>query len=160
MVKKAILIAFILIVFSGCKGGNEEQLPVEFVWDRVTCELCKMALSDRRYSAQVIDHTGKAYYFDDIGCAVLWLETQPWKQNARVWVNDAKTKEWIEASQANWVYGDPKTPMGFGFAATLQPVENPLDYKSVRLQILSGKTLNRENLVKYLDDSRQPKTKK
>jgi hypothetical protein len=138
-----------------CKGGNEEQLPVDFVWDRVACEECKMALSDRHYSAQVIDHNGQAYFFDDIGCAILWLQRQPWKDKARTWVNDVKTAEWIEAKKAYWLSGDPQTPMGYGFAATLSPVENALDYETVVKRMVGGNTLVNENLKKHLGTGHQ-----
>jgi len=147
--------SYVLLIFFiiACKGGNKEQLPVDFVWDREACEECKMALSDPHYSAQVIDPKGKAYYFDDIGCAILWLDRQVWKDKARTWVNDVKTSEWIEAQKANWISGDPQTPMGYGFAATLSPVENGLDYESVKKRMIGGQTLVNENLIKHRDSS-------
>jgi len=150
-------IAAIISVLSilACKGGNEEQLPVDFVWDREACEECKMALSDPHYSVQVIDPKGEAYFFDDIGCAILWLDRQPWKDQARTWVNDVKTTEWIEAKDANWIAGDPHTPMGYGFAATLSEVENALEYKSVKKSMLSGNTLVNENMQKHLGAGHQ-----
>ncbi len=148
--KIAAVLAFLLSVIISCSERNDEQLPVDFVWDRVACERCKMALSDHRYSAQVIDDKGKSYYFDDIGCAILWLTGQSWKNKSRIWVNDFKTTEWIEAKKANWIYGDPKTPMGYGFAATLSPVENDLGYQVVEIRMLSGKHLVNENLAKHL----------
>ena len=157
---KAGTFVFCFLLFMACKQGNEEQLPVDFVWDRVACEECKMALSDPHYSAQVIDPNGRAYYFDDIGCAILWLRRQPWKDKARTWVNDVKTTEWIEAEKANWIYGDPKTPMGYGFAATLSQVENALDYETVKKWMVIGKTLVNENLVKHLGSSKQPNVEK
>jgi len=152
---KAAAFVFLFFSIGACKGGNQEQLPVDFVWDRVACEECKMALSDPHYSAQVIDPNGKAYFFDDIGCAILWLRRQPWKDKARIWVNDVKTTEWIDAKKANWIYGDPKTPMGYGFAATLSPVENALDYETVKKWMVIGKTLVNENLVKHLGNSKK-----
>ncbi len=152
---KTATFVFLFHFIIACKGGNKEQLPVDFVWDRVACEECKMALSDPHYSAQVIDPSGRAYFFDDIGCAILWLRRQPWKDKARTWVNDVKTTEWIEAKNANWIYGDPKTPMGYGFAATLSPVENALDYATVKKRMVSGKTLVNENLVKHLGSSKK-----
>ena len=153
----AFACVFLCLSVIACKGKNTEQLPVDFVWDRVACEECKMALSDPHYSAQVIDPNGRAYFFDDIGCAILWLRRQPWKDGARTWVNDVKTTEWIDAEKANWIYGDPKTPMGYGFAATLSPVENPLDFETVKKWMVIGKTLVNENLVKHLGDSdKQP----
>ena len=152
--KIAAVLALLLVVIISCSESNDEQLPVDFVWDRVACEMCKMALSDHRYSAQVIDDKGRAYYFDDIGCAILWLRGQLWKDKARVWVNDVNTTEWIDAKEANWIYGDPKTPMGYGFAATLSSVENALDYQTVEKMMISGKHLANENKIKYL--SRTP----
>jgi nitrous oxide reductase accessory protein NosL len=151
----AVALGFLFSLIIACKGGNEEQLPVDFVWDRVACEECKMALSDRHYTAQVIDPTGRAYFFDDIGCAILWLRRQPWKDKARTWVNDVKTTEWIEAKKANWIYGDPQTPMGYGVAATLSPVENALDYETVKIWMIIGKTLVNENLKKHLGTGHQ-----
>jgi hypothetical protein len=147
---RAVAFGFLFLLIFACKGGNEEQLPVDFVWDRVACEECKMALSDPHYSAQVIDPNGRAFYFDDIGCAILWLRRQPWKDKARTWVNDVKTTEWIEAQKTNWISGDPQTPMGYGFAATLSAVENALDYETVKKRMVSGKTLVNENLGKHL----------
>ncbi len=147
---KAVASVFLFLFIIACKGGNKEQLPVDFVWDRTACEECKMALSDPHYAAQVIDPNGQAYFFDDIGCAILWLRRQPWKDKARTWVNDVKTTGWIEAKKANWISGDPRTPMGYGFAATLSPVENALDYETVKKRMVSGKTMVNENLAKHL----------
>jgi hypothetical protein len=151
----AVALGFLFSLIIACKGGNEEQLPVDFVWDREACEECKMALSDRHYAAQVVDAKGQAYFFDDIGCAILWLQRQPWQDNARTWVNDVRTAHWIEAQKANWIAGDPQTPMGYGFAATLSPVENALDYERVKKRMLSGKTLVKENLKKHLGTGHQ-----
>ena len=152
---KAVALGLFSLIIIACKGGNEEQLPVDFVWDRARCEECKMALSDPHYSAQVIDAEGSAYLFDDIGCAILWLQRQPWKDKARTWVNDVKTSEWIEAKKANWKSGDPLTPMGYGFAATLSPVENALDYERVKKRMFAGNTLVNENLKKHLGTGHQ-----
>jgi hypothetical protein len=152
---KAVASGFLFILIFACKGGNEEQLPVDFVWDREACEECKMALSDPHYSAQVIDPNGRPYYFDDIGCAILWLGRQPWQDKARTWVNDVKTTEWIEAQKANWISGDPQTPMGYGFAATLSPVENKLNFEMVKKSMVSGQTMVNENLEKHLGTGHQ-----
>lgn len=139
-----------LILVSACNRGNPDQLPVDFVWDREVCEHCRMAVSDNRYAVQAIHPNGKPYFFDDIGCAVLWLRNQKWADKARVWVNDVNTHEWIEAGKAHWRYGDQKTPMGYGFAATLSPVEKPMDYQTVKKWLYIGRTLVRENSAKHL----------
>jgi len=159
MNKLLCLLFVCLLCLSSCKKGNREQLPVDFVWDRVVCEECKMALSDPHYSAQVIDPDGNPYYFDDIGCAILWLRRQPWQKKARTWVNDVHTKEWIDAEKASWMYGDPKTPMGYGFSATLQPVKKPMTFETVKKWMYIGKTLVRENTARHLGlDNQSPVT--
>ena len=149
--KKIVILIFNFLFLIGCQQGNKEQLPVDFVWDRVVCQECKMALSDPHYSAQVIDPNGKAYYFDDIGCAILWLRRQPWQDKSRTWINDFNTTDWIDAKKANWMYGNPRTPMGYGFTATLSQVENVLKYETVKKWMYVGKNLVNENQVKHLD---------
>jgi septum formation inhibitor MinC len=78
-----------------------------------------MALSDPRNSAQIIDaKTGNAFMFDDLGCAIAWLnENQPaWRNEAIVYVNDATDGAWLKLEEA--VLATPYiTPMSFGIAA-------------------------------------------
>ena len=141
-----------LLPFLSCKGGkNKEQLPVDFVYDRTVCEECKMAISDPRYAAEVIGPDGKAYFFDDPACAILWLSRRPSIGRVKIWVKDVKTRKWIEANKAHWIYGDPHTPMGYGFAATASPIEKSLDWDTVKKYVLIGKTLVNENLLKRVD---------
>ncbi len=73
----------LVLLFAGCETKNEKQLPSEVVWDRDLCVECSMALSDRRYAAQIVDHQGKPKMFDDIGCAVNWLKNQTWKSKQK-----------------------------------------------------------------------------
>ncbi len=144
--KTNVIFILFLFLFIGCSEGNKEQLPVNFVWDREVCEECKMAVSDPHFAAQVIDPKGSAHYFDDIGCSLLWLKRHPMQNKERSWVNDFKTTEWIETNKANWVYGTHKTPMGYGFAATLSRVDNSVDYETVKKMMDSGKNMAKENM--------------
>jgi nitrous oxide reductase accessory protein NosL len=93
--------------------------PRKIHWDRDMCERCKMVLSDRKFSAQVIHpESGKQYLFDDIGCAILWFKENktPWKDTAIIFVNDAKTGQWIDARKAFYDV-ENITPMAYGFGA-------------------------------------------
>jgi len=117
-----VQIFFILLPFMGFMTGCEKE-PVGTVkkmhWDRDMCERCNMAISERKFAVQIIDpKSGKVHKFDEIGCAVLWMDEEkiPWKNNAIIWVNDAKNGEWIDAKKAKYVDG-AITPMAFGFAA-------------------------------------------
>ncbi len=147
-----LILVSVVLFLPSCKGGkNKEQLPVKFVYDRTVCEECKMAISDPRYAAEVIEPNGKAHFFDDPACAILWLSKRPNIGKVRIWVKDVKTLKWIEADKAHWIYGDPHTPMGYGYAATASPVKKALDWDTVKKYVLIGKTLVNENLARRLD---------
>ncbi|ADV45773.1 nitrous oxide reductase accessory protein NosL [Nitratifractor salsuginis] len=107
-----------LPLFSGCKERQKDGAePVH--WDRDMCERCKMVLSERKYAAEITNpNTGKTYKFDDIGCAVLWMDEEhiPWKDRAKIWVTDAKTGQWLDARKALYT-DDSITPMAYGIAA-------------------------------------------
>ncbi len=113
-----LLIVLAGLFFSGCekkKIGGVEKIH----WDRDVCQRCKMAISERKYAFEIINPTsGKVYKFDDIGCAVLWMDEEkiPWKDKAILWITDAKTGKWINAKTAYYT-DDSLTPMAYGIAA-------------------------------------------
>ena len=112
-------IVFLILGFTtGC-----EKKPIGAVekmhWDRDMCERCKMAISERKYAVQIINpKNAHTYKFDDIGCAVLWMEEEkiPWKSKAIIWITDAKTGKWIDARKAFYDTNNI-TPMAYGFVA-------------------------------------------
>jgi hypothetical protein len=115
-----------------CSNGPETG-PVEVRWDRMACERCRMVLSDRKHSAQVrfTDPGGRSrvMLFDDIGCAVVWLEDKPWKSapSTEIWVNDHRDGRWIDARSAYYV-GGQVTPMEYGLGAQDVPVSGALSF--------------------------------
>ncbi|HIP60277.1 MAG TPA: hypothetical protein EYH01_07625, partial [Campylobacterales bacterium] len=93
---KLFSLFFILLLFLGCERKIELGVH-EVHWDRDMCIRCKMVVSDRMYAAQTTDPTtGKTYYFDDIGCVVLWFveDEIEWADKAIIWVTDVKTGKW------------------------------------------------------------------
>jgi nitrous oxide reductase accessory protein NosL len=115
----SLLFFIFLMIFGGCSKKENSNSPQKVHWDRDMCERCKMVLSDRDFATEIINpKTHKVYYFDDIGCAVLWLEEEkiPWAESAKIWVKDGKTKKWIDAKKAKYV-DDAITPMAYGFKA-------------------------------------------
>ena len=118
----AILLGLFLTACSGDPGTG----PIDVHWDRDACERCRMVLSDRHHAAQVRHTDGQgrsqAHLFDDLGCALIWLDDQPWKADPKVeiWVNDRDTGDWLDARSAGYVTGDA-TPMAYGLGAQPQP---------------------------------------
>ena len=143
----------IIMLFNACDkkphGGVDKMH-----WDRDMCERCKMAVSERKYAVQIINpKNDKSYKFDDIGCAILWLQEEhiAWSESAIIWITDAKTGKWINAKTA--IYTDDSiTPMAFGFAAyerTDAPKNHRLvDFNRVKEEVFEIEKLNHQKVKK------------
>ena len=71
-----------LLLLSAC-SKTPETGPVEVKWDRDACERCRMVLSDRNFAAEVRGgEKGEIFKFDELGCALHWLEEQDWKNDS------------------------------------------------------------------------------
>lgn len=131
-----ILAVFLLAACSGDPGTG----PVEVKWDRDTCERCRMVLSDRHHSAQVrggpAGEKARVFMFDDIGCAVIWLEDKSWKDDPRteIWVSDRRSGEWLDARKAAYVGGE-LTPMEYGLGAQMEPAPGALNFAQAKAHI-------------------------
>lgn len=123
----------------GCSAESETG-PAEVRWDRDSCERCRMVLSDPHFAAEVRyfpeGKRSRVAKFDDIGCAALWLDEQPWKNDikAEIWVADYRSKEWIDARSATYV-SRKSTPMEYGLGAQSEPVAGGLDFEQARAHI-------------------------
>lgn len=131
------LLALLLAACSGDPGTG----PVDVKWDRDTCARCNMVLSDRGHAAQ-IRHVptdggrGEVRLFDDFGCAVLWLDQQPWRDapGVELWVTDYRDGRWIDARTAHYVTGRV-TPMQYGLGARAEPDSQALDFDGARAHV-------------------------
>src|SRR5690242_16879780 len=96
-------------LLAACGGAEAPDAPVDIHWDRDACARCGMIIGDRRFAAQLRGGPQKAAYkFDDIGCAVTWLNGQPWGGDGatRIWVADsaaAAAPRWLEARSAHYM---------------------------------------------------------
>ena len=132
--KRLLSAALLAVVIAVAACSNEPETgPVPVRWDKVTCARCIMAVSDHDYSAQIrggeAGRKTKVYFFDDFGCAVLWLEQQPWRDDPRteMWVTDYRDGTWIDAFKAFYVPGKV-TPMDYGLGARPDSADGALNY--------------------------------
>lgn len=131
---------WLTVLLSGC-SGEPTTGPIEMKWDRDVCARCNMVLSDREHSAQ-IRYTpagrkrSEVRAFDDIGCAVLWMDQQPWRDqpDVEIWVTDYQNGRWIDARTAHYVTGRI-TPMQYGLGAQTAAGDNTLDFQQARTHI-------------------------
>jgi copper chaperone NosL len=142
LMHKPVLLSIFFLLLSAC-SSEESSGPGEVRWDRETCAHCSMAIGDRHYAAQVrggaTGEKNKLYKFDDIGCAIIWLNKQTWKNDAatEIWVKDHRNSEWIEARKASYVKGKI-SPMNYGLGAQAEAIEGSLDFTQAIAHIMMG----------------------
>ncbi|MCB2101537.1 MAG: nitrous oxide reductase accessory protein NosL [Rhodobacterales bacterium] len=128
---------------AACDDGPQTG-PGAIHWDRDVCELCRMMISDPHFVAQVRGGPKrKLYVFDDIGCAINWLNDQPWAGDAEteIWVADhASTRDkvaWLDAREA-WFTPGPASPMAYNYAAGTEKTDTALRFEDLTGRILSN----------------------
>ena len=132
-------VAFLLLGLLAACSGEPKTGPVEVKWDRDTCVRCSMALSDKRFAAQVRGGAKhQAFKFDDFGCAVFWLKDKPWAGDpaTEIWVMDMRSAQWIDARKAYYV-PNKMTPMAYGFGAVALPEPGSVNFEEARKQLLA-----------------------
>ncbi len=124
-----------LLLLNGC--SEPQTGAIEPHWDRDTCERCRMVLSDRFHSAQVrfTDEKNKSRVrmFDDVGCAIIWLENQDWRDNksTEIWVTDHRDGDWLDARNAFYVRGH-NTSMEYGLGAQTEASTESMNFPAAR----------------------------
>jgi len=141
-----ILLLITLFAFNGCQKKSSNGVE-QIHWDRDVCARCVMAISDRKFAAEIVNpKTKKAYKFDDIGCAVLWLKENkiPWSDSAKIFVKDGKSGKWVDARSAKYT-NDAISPMGYGFKA-FSLKNAPKDKKLYNFDYVQKKIIKIENM--------------
>ncbi len=128
--------------------GNTAYKPVTLKPKEYQCSECNMDVETLEYAAQIILKNADTYFFDDIGCVVLWLEGHSPKIKA-VLTQTLDTHEWIDAKKA-WYSRIAPSPMGYGFAAVEKRKEGLISYEEMRLLMLQGKNLHDPFVKKQL----------
>ena len=140
------VIIILLVSFGNSDGnryvykGNTEQKVVELKTKEYQCSECSMDIETLEYAAQIIAKNGNTYFFDDIGCVVLWLENHSYS-DAKLLSKTLDTKKWIDVKKA-WYSRISPSPMGYGFAALENKKDGLIDYEEMRLLMLQGKNLH------------------
>ncbi len=152
-------IMFLALVLLAC-SGEPETGPEKVNWSRDTCERCRMMVSEPDFAAQVRyfaeNNKSKVATFDDIGCAVIWLEEGSWSSDERteIWVVDHRNKEWINARTATFI-PDRNTPMNYGLGAQSDPVAGGLNFAQALEHVNNTEKQNQIHRVQLKIDKKQ-----
>lgn len=157
------LLGVVAVLLTAC-GGAPDTGPGEVKWDRSTCERCRMVVSDRKHAAQVRylpdnKKRSRLMHFDDIGCAVIWLQDKPWKDDPKteIWVTDRHTGDWLDARSATYIPGD-LTPMEYGLGAQAEAADGGLDFEQAKVRIFEVEerfNIHGVNLLSRLQERQQ-----
>jgi copper chaperone NosL len=116
-----MLFPLAMILVTACWEGQTTG-PGEIHWDRQACERCQMVISDRQHAVQIrLAGKRQAHAFDDLGCALLWLDENGVlsnrSSNEEIWVRDSVDTQWVEGHSARFARG-ASTPMAYGFSVS------------------------------------------
>ncbi len=131
-----------IINLSACKVGPE---PIKTGSDN--CYVCKMAISDVRFGAEIVTKKGKVYKFDDVHCIVAYIKTkdiEPGDIKDYYLTNFSGTHQLININTALLLKSEAlRSPMAGNVAA----FDNADSLVTVQKRF-SGNTLTWNNLIK------------
>ena len=130
--------------------GNTAYQAIPIKSKEYQCSECNMDVEDLDYAAQLIAKNGNTYFFDDIGCVVLWLKNHS-PDTQIILTKTLDTNQWIDAKKA-WYSRIAPSPMGYGFAAVEHKKKNLIEYEEMKLLMLQGKNLHDPFVKKKLLD--------
>ncbi len=135
-----VLLGTATLLSLGLAGCKERKGPEPIRYDRETCEICNMIISDPRFAAEIRDPEGRIHKFDDIGDAIHWMIRQDWYRQGRepkeFWVADMRDgKTWLDARKAFYLPGQT-TPMDYGFGAMAEKQPGAVDYETMKKAVI------------------------
>lgn len=130
--------------------SNSTKEPLEFKDNTIQCPECHMYIVGTKHTAQIITADAKTHFFDDVGCAILWMKDQKIDpQTITMWVYSNDTNHYIDALKAFYSITD-ETPMHYGFGAHEQPKESRIDFNEMRLRMFRGENMSDPKIRKKL----------
>ena len=107
-------------LIAGCRPVDISRPPAVRFGEEA-CASCRMIIGDEHFAAALVEPTGDALKFDDIGCLIEHEEGRI-RPDAAYWVRDAGSGAWLDAREARFAHSPSvASPMGFGLAA--QPAD-------------------------------------
>lgn len=119
--------------------------PVPIKWGEYTCVKCHMKIlkKNENFATEIGNpETREIYTFDSPGCAVAWLyviNKFSWASDAKIWVMDSVTHEWIDAKKAYWRAGfSDADPMHYGLVASKIKSNDSFDWEKAKSILINA----------------------
>lgn len=108
---------FLMITLCGAACISSALEPVE-IYPEDMCSRCRMAISDKRFAAEILLEPGVARKFDDLGCLLSDLRDAPSGKEPPAFAVDFGKREWVNVKEAYYVRSERiSTPMRSGLIA-------------------------------------------
>lgn len=118
---------------------NIKYEPIDISPNSYSCAKCNMTIKEVGYSAQAVKKNGDTFFFDDIGCMILWV--QKYKGSIKtMYVKTLDTHQWLAAQKAYYLRTE-SSPMHYGFGALQSNKKECISYKKVKEYLFKGKTM-------------------
>jgi hypothetical protein len=160
--KKAILVLFPIIALIGIfyymqksnvnpsEIDNTKRVPLEVKDNVVQDPQCHMFIVGKEHTVQVITKDNKTHFFDDPGCAVLWMNEQKIDlKDTTVWFYTQDTKRWKKLEDVVFSISDD-TPMDYGFGAYENKKSGMIDFDEMSLKMLRGENMTNPKIRKKI----------
>lgn len=161
--KKAILILFPILALIGIfyyanqstisvtDIENTDKVPLKIEPNKVQDPQCHMFLSGDDFAVQVITRDLKTHFFDDPGCAILWMEANKIDtKDTVIWAYSIDSKKWIDAKKAYYSISDFQTPMHYGFGVYEKSAKRRIGFEQMRLKMLRGENMTNPKIRKKI----------
>lgn len=129
--------------------GNIEMKPLAIKINKTNDVECGMLIKTNRNAAQTAVPDGRTWFFDSLGCLVLWMEDKDFKDDAKYWVYAMDAKRWIDAREAYFTVADMEELL-YGFGAREKRSDQTINFKEMRLRMLRGEHLGNIKMRKKL----------
>jgi len=105
-----------LTTLAACRTGPPRPIDIE---PSDMCSRCRMAISQNRYAAELVDRDGNVWKFDDIGCMVRYTRDHGLEPRSQTYfVMDYQSQHWLNAAHALYVRSEEiPSPMSGGIVA-------------------------------------------
>jgi copper chaperone NosL len=103
------------LVFASCAAGAAP--PETIALGQEACAQCRMVIVSRMTAAQIVAPGEEPRFFDEIGCLRDYLASGRLTGDARIYVADHRTGDWIDAERAVFTHTAVSTPMTTGLLA-------------------------------------------
>jgi len=160
--KKVILVFFPIIAMIGIfyyisivnKSATEieniKKLPLEVKDNKVQCPQCHMFIVGKVHTVQIITNDNKTHFFDDPGCAILWLnKSKIDAKDTTIWFFTQDTKTWKKVEDVFFSISD-STPMHYGFGAYENKKDGFISFDEMTLKMLRGENMTNPKIRKKI----------